>query len=325
MRRLSLLFVSLVVLAAGCKQEAKFKKAKDGLEYSVFEGSGGQKVNYGDVMQFKASGYYDDSVLATPFDTIIQLAKIDSFQLPPDLIYVFTHVNVGDSIVTRLLVDSAGKFGPLPPYAKKGKYLGFRIKIYGVIKDSATAELEKNKQIEQMRRIDSIAKLQQGSKDDEILAARIAKDGVTTVKTAKGTQVQIINPGTGMAIDSGKTVTVDYKGMSMNGKVFDQSYNESGISEKPFTFTIGQMGAIEGWDDGLRLFKNGGKGRLYIPSRLAYGSRGSGPAIQPNENLIFEIEVKNVMTPAQAMQEMKKQQAEMMKQQKAQMDSQQKK
>ena len=57
---------------------------------------------------------------------------------------------------------------------------------------------------------------------------------------------------------------------------------------------IGGRGAIQGWDDGLRLFRKGGKGRLYIPSAMAYGKRGAQPDILPDENLIFDVEIVDV-------------------------------
>jgi FKBP-type peptidyl-prolyl cis-trans isomerase len=57
---------------------------------------------------------------------------------------------------------------------------------------------------------------------------------------------------------------------------------------------IGSTGSIAGWDDGLRLFKKGGKGRLYIPSSMAYGKQGAPPRIKPNENLIFDVEIVDV-------------------------------
>ena len=103
-------------------------------------------------------------------------------------------------------------------------------------------------------------------------------------------------PGEGTAIDSGKGVTVDYKGMTLDGKVFDESYDSSGKSIKPFTFVIDQRGAIPGWSDGLVYFKKGGKGRLFIPSYLAYGPRGAGADIKPNTPIMFDISIVDVLT-----------------------------
>ena len=80
-----------------------------------------------------------------------------------------------------------------------------------------------------------------------------------------------------MVIDSGKAITVDYKGMTLDGKIFDQSYDAAtGKSIKPFTFVVGQRGAIQGWSDGLVYFKKGGKGKLFIPSYFSLRPQGRG-------------------------------------------------
>jgi hypothetical protein len=61
---------------------------------------------------------------------------------------------------------------------------------------------------------------------------------------------------------------------------------------------VGQRGAIEGWDDGMRLFGKGGKGQLYVPSMLAYGPQAPpGAKFKAFENLIFDIEVLDITVP----------------------------
>jgi FKBP-type peptidyl-prolyl cis-trans isomerase FkpA len=311
----------LVTTAVGCKDELKFKKTKGPLEYAIVRSnSGGDTIGYGNVIQFTAYSYYNDSILATPFDTIVQLQPVDSTQIPPELIQMFREARVGDSLITRMLVDSARKYGPLPEFYKSGKYIGYRIKVRGVIRDSAQAEFEKQKMILTMTRVDSLNKAQMGAKEDKALAERVAKDGVQAIKTPKGTYVYIMNPGQGMQVDSGKVVTVDYKGMTLDGNVFDQSYNAAGVSERPYTFAAGQPGVIPGFDDGLRLLKKGGKARLYIPSRLAYGQQGASN-IKPNSSLIFEVEVRDVVTQAEGKMKLKKQEDEAMRRQQVFMDS----
>ena len=61
-----------------------------------------------------------------------------------------------------------------------------------------------------------------------------------------------------------------------------------------FTFPLGGGRVIRGWDEGVVGMKEGGKRRLVIPPDLAYGSRGAGGVIGPNETLIFEIELVKV-------------------------------
>ena len=103
------------------------------------------------------------------------------------------------------------------------------------------------------------------------------------------------NDSTSIAKDS--VVTVGYKGYFTDGTIFDES-NE----DNPFIFTVGAAeGAIEGWNLGIPRFKEGEKGRLFIPYQLAYGESGSKVSGAPNyfsmlpyETLIFDIEVLEV-------------------------------
>ena len=295
MNKTTCLAAILLILAAGCTE--KFKKSKKGaLEYKIISGNGDKSIKYGDAVRFTAVGYYKDSVITTPYDTLAQFLDVDSTKLPPDYLSIFRMAKKGDSIITRILVDSAMKLGQVPPFAKKGQYLGFRIKILDVTSDPALAASQKQEVMKRAMSIDSVIKIKQRATDDKILADIIAKDKLNVVKTPKGVFVEIKNPGQGESIDSGKVVTVDYKGMTLDGKIFDQSYDASGKSLKPFTFPVGQHQAIEGWDEGIKLFKNGGEGRFFIPSALAYGQRAAGADILPNSCLIFDIKVDKVMT-----------------------------
>ena len=290
MKKTSYLAVILLIVVAGCTEKFK-KQPKSALEFKILGSSSGKQIKYGDAVKFTAVGYYRDSLISTPYDTVPQFLDVDSTKLPADYLYIFKSAKKGDSIISRILVDSAMKLGPLPPFAKKGNYLGFRIKILDVISDPAAAASQKQAVMQELTGIDSMVRLKQKATDDKLLSDFLAKQNIHAVRTPKGVYVEVQNPGEGEAIDSGKYVTVDYKGMTLAGKIFDQSYDATGKSIKPYTFPVGQHGAIEGWDDGIRLFKKGGKGRMFIPSALAYGPRGAGADIKPNECLQFEIAV----------------------------------
>lgn len=84
---------------------------------------------------------------------------------------------------------------------------------------------------------------------------------------------------------NGDTVTVQYRGMLRNGKVFDDSW----IKGKPFTFTVGQGEVIKGWDRVIKRIKLGEKVKVLIPQHLGYGSKGIGNIIKPYSDLIFII------------------------------------
>jgi FKBP-type peptidyl-prolyl cis-trans isomerase FkpA len=109
------------------------------------------------------------------------------------------------------------------------------------------------------------------------------KAGVKT--TASGLQYEVIKEGKGSKPKATDTVTVNYEGKLLSGKVFDSSYERN----QPATFPLN--GVIKGWTEGLQLMGVGSKYRFYIPSDLAYGPNGTGGPIGPNETLVFEVEL----------------------------------
>jgi FKBP-type peptidyl-prolyl cis-trans isomerase FkpA len=260
--------------------------------------------------------------MSTPFDTVAQIIEIDSTKLPAEYIEIFTAAKKGDSIITRTSIDSIKKFNQLPPYAKKG-FLGYHFKIIDVVTDPARVTALKAESLDNMRKMDSINSLKQRGIDDKTLSDYLAKNNIKATKTAKGTYVEITNPGEGEPIDSGRAITVDYKGMTLNGNAFDSSYDASGKSVKPFTFVVDQKGSIEGMSDGIMLFKKGGKGRIFIPSYLAYGSRGAGNDIKPNTPIMFDVNVIDVLTKEQYSAKMMEQQKQMQMMQQMQQGAQQ--
>ncbi|GAB6141793.1 FKBP-type peptidyl-prolyl cis-trans isomerase [Methylosoma difficile] len=106
------------------------------------------------------------------------------------------------------------------------------------------------------------------------------------VTTASGLQYEVLNKGTGTKSPAATDyVTVHYRGTSIEGKEFDSSYSRG----MPATFPLN--GVIAGWTEGVQLMTEGAKFRFYIPSQLAYGERGAGADIGPNETLIFDVEL----------------------------------
>jgi len=115
------------------------------------------------------------------------------------------------------------------------------------------------------------------------------------VKTPKrcikgGIVVEDLKVGNGPESVSGKYVSVHYTGkLKSNNQEFD-----SNTSGKGFKFRLGGNEVIKGWDLGVAGMKVGGKRRLTIPYKMAYGEKGSAPEIPPKADLIFDVELKNV-------------------------------
>jgi FKBP-type peptidyl-prolyl cis-trans isomerase len=118
------------------------------------------------------------------------------------------------------------------------------------------------------------------------LAENATKPGIQ--QTPSGLQYLIEKPGEGKAPKASDTVKVNYRGTLLDGTEFDSSYKRN----EPIEFPLNAV--IRGWTEGLQLIKPGGKIRLFIPSNLAYGPRGAGGLIGPDETLIFDVELLEV-------------------------------
>lgn len=123
-------------------------------------------------------------------------------------------------------------------------------------------------------------------KGQEFLKENAKKEGVKT--TASGLQYKVLREGSGKQPKATDTVEVNYEGKLINGTVFDSSYKRG----ESISFPLNQV--IPGWTEGVQLMKEGAKYQFYIPSTLAYGKRGAGGAIGPDETLIFDVELIKV-------------------------------
>ena len=120
-------------------------------------------------------------------------------------------------------------------------------------------------------------------KGQAFLAENGKKEGITT--TVTGLQYKVHTEGTGKKPKATETVKVHYRGTLLDGTEFDSSY----ARKEPIEFGLNQV--IRGWTEGVQLMTEGSKYEFFIPANLAYGSRGAGSDIGPDETLIFEVEL----------------------------------
>ncbi len=109
-------------------------------------------------------------------------------------------------------------------------------------------------------------------------------------KTASDLRFKITEKGGGVKAENGKNVAVHYKGMLMDGTVFDDSSRRG----SPISFKLGEGRVIPGWEEGIAQLSEGDKARLVIPPNLAYGSAGAGGVIPPNAWLMFDVQLVKV-------------------------------
>jgi len=124
---------------------------------------------------------------------------------------------------------------------------------------------------------------------DQLIQDFIKKNNLNAQKTASGLYYVIDKKGNGKHATAADQVKVHYKGTLLDGTKFDSSYDRN----EPITFPL--SGVIRGWTEGIPLFEEGGKGKLIIPSALGYGPNGAGGVIQPNEILVFDVELLQII------------------------------
>lgn len=148
------------------------------------------------------------------------------------------------------------------------------IKQYGDIMEDFQAKAEAAQQAE--------AKVA-GEVGYAFLEENAKKEGIQV--TESGLQYEIIQAGEGDCPTAENEVTVHYEGTTIDGKIFDSSYQRG----EQISFGLGQV--IKGWTEGLQLMNPGAKFKFYIPQELAYGAQGAGADIAPYSALIFTVEL----------------------------------
>ena len=121
---------------------------------------------------------------------------------------------------------------------------------------------------------------------EAFLASNAGNEGV--VEMPGGLQYRILRAGEGPKPAADDRVVVHYRGRLLDGTEFDSSYRRG----EPAEFMVG--GVIPGWQEALQAMQKGSRWEVWIPAALAYGERGAGGAIGPNQALHFEIELIEV-------------------------------
>lgn len=145
---------------------------------------------------------------------------------------------------------------------------------------------------EEQMQLKAEAKMAQSANDnlargEAFLKENASKDGIQT--TDSGLQYRVIEEGSGASPSARDTVSCHYEGTLISGEVFDSSYKRG----EPAAFPVNRV--IAGWTEALQMMKVGAKWEVFLPADIAYGASGAGGAIGPNETLIFQIELLDIV------------------------------
>jgi FKBP-type peptidyl-prolyl cis-trans isomerase FkpA len=292
-KNLVLIILSLSVIAMyGCKQDGPTKSMVGGYEYVIHEKGDGPKIQPGDYISFtmkimdNTGKVYQDNH-TEPLPTSQIPAEGDPAATPNPFIDMLAEVSVGDSVELMMPRDSLKQ---LPPGTDDLQVLSYVVRVVKA-QDEASYQAE----VAEQQAADA-AKAEVIIGRTEEVAALVASIGETIddgsakiASTDTGLKYIIHEEGTGAQPQAGDMVSVLYYGTLENGDEFDNAFKRG----KEFTFTVDQRQVIAGWDEGLKLLKEGGKATLIVPPSLGYGDRANG-GIPANSTLRFYVELVKV-------------------------------
>lgn len=309
----SLLMIALVAMTTSCNN-VSYHRTKSGLLYKIIPSDSKDSLaKESNWIKLHYVQKLNDSVLQSSYGkapAYITVGVDPNNQYNPTEILPL--LKKGDSAITIMLIDSLLRKGimpELPPFMKKGDRMITSFRVLEVFRNDslyqadAKKEAEKDVPRQQKEREEQMAKMKKEMEEQrakELLEAEqsgeaakerkevenyLTSKKIAAQKTGKGTYVWVKQQGTGAQIKSGKYVEIKY-----TGKVLT---TDSVFESNVYSFQVDIGSAIDGWHEGLKLFKEGGKGTLYIPGYLAYG-KNPGPGSTPHEALIFDIEVLKV-------------------------------
>ena len=301
---LSTLFTAVSALLISCSSSTKSPypgyTEQDGLYIKYHsDNDTGRQIQIGDIvslnMMYKTES---DSVIMDSKQSgqPVQL-RADSASFKGDILGAFIGMNVGDSASIIVSADSfflkTARMRELPDFVDSASNLFFDVSILTV---QSMEEMQAEQQrIQEERMQAEMVEMDAYLKANEI-DVQPTESGLIFISKQKGT---------GKKAEAGMTVKVHYAGQLLDGTYFDTSikdiaqeqglYDERREPYEPLEFPLGQGRVIPGWDEGIGMMRVGGKARLIIPSKIAYGAnpRPGGP-IKPYSTLIFDVELIDV-------------------------------
>ncbi len=288
--KFSLLLVALIVSGTSMiscqtgKAEFKFNENGIGYLFHTTNKDARQPVS-GDILSMKLTYGAPDSVYfhtdSTP-DKKMMLPMSDP-QFKGDLYEAIAMMRLGDSASFLVPAESfflqTARFPEVPEFAKGVEKLLFNIKLDKIqSEEEMQAEYEAEMIVAQ-------------AEEDVKIAEYLQANNITATPTESGMYYIEEVKGTGAKPVAGDKVKVHYTGTLLDGKKFDSSVDRG----EPFEFTLGVGQVIRGWDEGIQMMTVGSKGKLVLPSRMAYGERGAGRDIPPYAPLVFEVELIDIV------------------------------
>ena len=307
---IGLIFSLLLIM--GC-DKLSYRKTPGGMHYQLFPSKSGKSIVVSNFIKLSITQKINDSVYFSTHGKMPLYRRVNETSFPYDISEVWTKLKTGDSVVSIQMMDTFIRRNPesIPPQFKKGDRVITYLKILDVFANDSIARLDneaemkkdeprrKKEMEEQMTKAEKQRKEQMEKDEAELkktgeiekelkeMDAYLASKKINAKKTGRGTYVQIKQEGSGPIAAVGDTLTVKYTGRKL--------VNDSVFQSSTASFPLGKGEMIAGWDEGLLLFKKGGKGTLFIPGFLAFGKNPQpGSPFAPFDALIFDVEIVDI-------------------------------
>jgi FKBP-type peptidyl-prolyl cis-trans isomerase FkpA len=271
-----ILLTALSLAFTACNEYKGYKKTESGLYYKFYsQNLSGYIPKNDDVVSIKLEIRTKNDSIIQPMKQLTTMMQPSKFQ--GDIFEALSMMHEGDSasfIINAKKYFNAYNYGIVPPFVDEKTMLWFTIKITKI--ETVVEYKLKSQQL----MID---------KEKELINQYVTENNITVTPTVSGLYYIETKKGKGTSPSEGQTCYVHYKGMLLDGTVFDSSIERG----EPFPFPLGQGQVIKGWDEGIAMMKKGGKALFIIPSSIAYGDRGAGDLIPPYTPLLFEVELVN--------------------------------
>ena len=164
-----------------------------------------------------------------------------------------------------------------PAYIHKGEKLRFEIRINKIETPANSQTIKSN--------VNPVS----AKAEDLDIRQYLAENNLMVEARPNGMVYISFLEGKGKRPMQGDSVEIEYTGNFLSGEMFDATNKRTG----PLKYKMGDGTMLESWEEGISLMKEGGRARIVLPSRLAYGTNEFGP-IKPNSTIIYDVLLKNV-------------------------------
>jgi len=253
-----------------------YDKTESGLKYKFLsQNTDGQQVQDGDLIIGKAVIFFNDSILDSVKGEAVPLFMADKANnanyFSRNLNEGLLLLHMGDKVEFVFEADSLLPiFGQLPASYKAGENQTMKYQI-------------------------EVCEIMNEAKEMEKINKYLADNSLAVEPTPEGYYILSVEHGNGPKVENGKSIKVNYTGRFLDGNVFDTSdKNVNPEAHDPIEYVVGEQSMIPGWEMIMATMEQGGKAKVLIPSKLAYGKSGM---MAPYSTLLFDFEVLSVTTP----------------------------